>query len=78
MRFKSYKTDFPHIFIPCCQIKMSVILQNSNLVRVGVFKAIKKTCFIPLRPAPGMSVPSLPLALTLLLPVEQSRGSQLP
>lgn len=35
MRFKSYKTDsLPHIYPPCFQNKMSIILQNSHLVRV--------------------------------------------
>lgn len=61
---------------------MSIILQNSQLVRVRVFKNLfqkKKTnLFHSLTPNPEMSVSLLPLALTLLLPVEQSRGSQLP
>ena len=55
MRFKSYKTDsLPHIYPPCFQNKMSIILQNSHLVRVRVFKNLfpkkKKTCFILLHP----------------------------
>lgn len=75
MRFQSHKTDsLPHIYPSCFQNKRSLILQNSHLVRVRVFKNLLH----PLTPSPGTSVPLLPLALTLLLPLAQSRGGQLP